>query len=280
MAPTATNRKTAAARSTADRAADSNALEWTTRLGFVGFGILHLAIAWLAVQLAVEHKNSNTDQSGAFQLLAHQPLGKVLLIIIAVGLAAMAVWQLLTAAVGYGEERDEKKRTVQRIGSLCRAIVYALLLWTDIKVIVGKNASSSGSQQKATGGVLAHSGGRWLIGLIGLIVIGVGIGLLIFGAKKGFEKTLALGSASRSTRRSVVTLGQIGYITKGIAYGIVGVLLVQAALADDASRSKGLDGAIHTVAGKPYGQVLLIVVAIGLAAFGLFCFAQAKYRKI
>jgi hypothetical protein len=81
-------------------------------------------------------------------------------------------------------------------------------------------------------------------------------------------------------RKLVVGLGQVGYIAKGIAFGIVGLLVAGAAVQRNAAKSNGLDGALHTLAGKPYGQVLLVAIAAGFAAFGLYCFFQSRYRKV
>jgi hypothetical protein len=254
-------------------------LEALARVGFIGYGLLHLAIAWLALQVVVSRSSSAADQVGAFQLVRKQPAGTAILWVIVVGLGAMALWQLLLAAVGHTMYTG-KRRTFERIASLGRVIVYVFLLWTAVKVIQGTATAGAGPQQHATAGILAHPAGRWLIALAGVVVFGIGVGMVIYGAKKAFESKLAFGSASRTTRQSVLRLGQVGYIAKGVAFAIVGVLLFDSAISDQSSRSKGLDGALRTLAGEPLGQVLLVIVAIGFAAFGVYCFAQSKYRKI
>jgi hypothetical protein len=266
-------------KGTARRTAQSTWLEALTRIGFIGYGLMHLAIAWLAVQIAVSHSASHADQVGAFQLLQKQPTGRILLVAIAIGLAAMALWQLLTAIVGPATG-SAKSRTFERLSSAGRVVVYGFLLWTDIKVISGTATSGSTSQQNATAGILAHPAGQWLVLLAGLVVFAIGAGMIVYGAKKSFRSKLALGTAGPSTRKTVVSLGQAGYIAKGIAFAIIGVLLFRAATSDSSARSKGLDGALRTLAAEPFGTILLIIVALGFAAFGVYCFAQPKYRKI
>jgi Domain of Unknown Function (DUF1206) len=270
---------TAAVRGGARRAANSSVLETLTRIGFIGYGLLHLAIAWLALQVAINHSGSSADQVGAFQLVRKQPAGTVILWVIVVGLGAMALWQLLLAAVGHTMYTG-KRRTLERIASLGRVVVYVFLLWTAVKVIEDTATAGAGPQQHATAGILAHPAGRWLVAIGGIVVFGIGIGMLVYGAKKAFDSKLALGSANRTTRQSVLRLGQVGYIAKGVAFAIVGVLLFDSAISDQPSRSKGLDGALRTLAGEPFGIVLLVIVAIGFAAFGVYCFAQSRYRKI
>jgi hypothetical protein len=258
---------------------DSKALEVVTRAGFLGYGIFHLAVGWLALQLALGHPTGESDQSGAFQLLAGQPFGRVLLVVIIIGLVAMAVWQLLLAAVGHREESGHR-RTFERIASAGRAIVYGALAYTAAKVVAGAHPSSANQQQNATAGILAHPAGRVLVVVAGLAVLALGVGLVVYGARKLFEKRLMTGRMSGRTRTLTLRLGQVGYVAKGIAFAIVGLLIAVAALRHDASRSRGLDAALHELAAKPYGVFLLVLIAAGFAAFGVFCFLQSRYRKV
>jgi len=269
------------AASTAQRVKNSTALEALTRAGFVGYGIVHVALAWLAVQIAAYHHSGHSaDQSGAFQLLKQEPLGKVLLVVIAIGLAAMTIWQLLLAAVGHHDESDDKHRTRARIASAGLTLAYGLLCWTCVRVLAGDDKSSSSSQEKSTSTVLAHPWGQVLITIAGLAVLGGGIGMIVYGAMSTFEKKLDLGAAGRATRRAVIWSGRIGYPAKGVTFGILGVLLVIAAFGDKAQRAHGIDGALHTLAGQPFGKVLLIIVALGFVAYGVYGIAQARYRKV
>src|SRR5947207_8833971 len=139
------------ARRGATRVANSGPLEALTRIGFVGYGLLHLAVAWLAIQLMVGHRAAETDQSGAFQALVGQPFGRFLLIVVAVGLAAMAVWQLLLAAVGHRAEQG-MARVAERLASLGRVVIYAGLAWTAYRVIAGTPTSNAQQQPDTTAG--------------------------------------------------------------------------------------------------------------------------------
>jgi hypothetical protein len=270
---------THSARQTAQRAARSDVLEVLTRTGFVGYALFHLAVAWLALQIALGHPAGEGTQSGAFQTLVGYPFGKALLIVVTVGLAAMALWQLLLAAVGHQAEQGHA-RTFERLVSAGRVIVYGALAWTAGQIVAGAATSSASQQQTATAGILAHPAGRWLVALAGLAVLALGIGMAIYGYKKAFKKRLRISEMSGPTRRTAVRLGQVGYIAKGSAFAIVGVLLAQAALTNDASKSRGLDAALRTLAAQPFGTLLLIVVAVGFVAFGIYCFYQARYRKV
>jgi hypothetical protein len=267
------------ARRTARRAANSNALEALTRMGFVGYGLLHLAVAWLAVQLALGRPSQESDQSGAFHTLARQPFGHVLLIVITVGLAAMALWQLLLALVGHRDKRGHS-RTAERLASAARTVFYVALAWTAGKVVAGAPTSNAEQQQSATAGVMGHTGGIWLVGLCGLGVTALGVGLIVYGVKRSFEKRLMIGQMRRPVRRTAAVLGTIGYVARGVAFGVVGLLLIDAAVSHNSAKSRGLDAALRTLAGQPFGKLLLALVALGFAAFGVYCFLQARYRKV
>lgn len=249
-----------------------------TRAGFVGYGLLHLAVAWLAVQIALG-RPAEGDQSGAFEYLAAKPFGTALLVLIIVGLAAMAVWQLLLALVGHRAERGFG-RTAERIGSACRAVIYAALAWTAYRVVVGAATSNTAQTEHATARVLTAPAGRWLVAVGGLVVLAIGVGMIWYGAARKFEKRLMIARMGGRVRRIAVRLGQAGYMAKGAAFGIVGVLVVEAAVGDDPARSRGLDAALRVLLDQRYGPVLLVAVAVGFAAFGAYCFLQSRYRKV
>jgi Domain of Unknown Function (DUF1206) len=270
---------THSARGAAREAAHSRPLKALTRFGFITYGVMHALVGWLALQIAWGHPSAEGDQSGAFQTLAGKPLGKVLLTLVVIGLAAMTIWQVLSAAVGHTDEQGGR-RTAERVFSAARAIVYAVLAWTALRIVTGSGASSAQSQQKATSSMLSSTGGRWLVGVAGIVVVGFGIGMAGYGLKAAFERKLELAGTATTTRRTARNLGRVGYAAKGVAFAIVGVLLVIAAVHQDPSRSRGLDEALRTLAAQPFGPWLLSLVAIGFVAFAAFCLFQARYRKV
>jgi hypothetical protein len=159
-------------------------------------------------------------------------------------------------------------------------VVYAVLAWTAFRIIAGSGTSSAQKQETATATLLSSPGGRWLVGLAGLAVIGVGVGMAVFGLLAKFERKLERHRMSRTTERTVHVLGMVGYAAKGTAFAIVGVLVVLAAVHHDPSRSRGLDAALRTLAAQPFGPWLLSLVALGFLAFGAFCVFQARYRRV
>jgi hypothetical protein len=266
-------------RTTASRAAESKPLEYLARGGFVCYGVIHLLFAWLALQVAFGNSAGESDQSGALRIVAKQPAGKYLLILIVIGMFAMALWQAFEAAIG-ASGVSSKTDKAERVVSGFRTILYAYFGWLGIKVLQGANASQAKSQQETTSALMNATGGRWLVGLIGLVVVGVGVGLMWYGLKKKFEQHLNTQRMRASVHATVRRLGIAGYTAKGIAYAIAGVLFVAAAVTYDAGKARGLDGALTTLARQSYGPWLLGAVALGIAAFGVYCFFQARYRKV
>lgn len=252
-------------------------LKGLSRVGFIGYGLLHLALAWVAVQIALGQSAEEGDQSGAFQKLAEQPFGELLLWFVIICLVALAVWQAALAIWGHRDTRG-RERVVERVSSAARVVVYAVLAWTAGKVVLGEPSSSAQQQQQTAAGIMAKPAGEWLIGLAGLAVLAFGLGMMWYGWKRKFARKLTFGE--RHARSAAIRAGQIGYVAKGVAFGIVGYLLVDAAITNDPKKSRGLDAALHTLAGQPYGKFLLLAVAIGVAAFGVYCFFSAKYRKV
>ncbi|WBB69767.1 DUF1206 domain-containing protein [Micromonospora sp. WMMD812] len=267
------------AEATAARTADSRWLELLARAGFIGYGIVHLLFAWLALQIAFGHSAADGDQSGALRTLAAQPLGKVLVIATAIGLLAMAIWQALEAAVGHRAERG-KERVWERLASAGRTLVYLYFAWTAYKVFSDAGSKSADQQEALTGQAMTSTGGRWLVGLAGLVLATIGVGLVIYGLVKRFEKHLKTMEMSPRIHRLARRLGIAGYVAKGIAYGIAGVLVIVAAVTYDPEKARGLDAALRTLREQSYGTVLLSLVALGIAAFGTFCFLQSRYRKV
>ena len=272
------------AQDTARRAGDSDALEHLARVGLIAYGVVHLLVAWLAIQLAwFGGGGESADQSGAMATLAESPVGKPLLWIVAIGLIALAVWQaaeVLRWRSGWTASGKQRTKALRKSGnSLVKAVIYVVLAILAIRYATGNGKSSSSSQQETTAGVFGWPGGQFLVGAAGLILIGVGAWHIRKGINKHFLKQIDTTGCSQAAVRLVTRLGQVGFPGKGIALAGVGVLLIWAAVTYDPSKAQGLDGALHGVLELPFGRILLTLVALGIAAFGAFCFVRARYPE-
>jgi len=265
-------------------AGDSDALENLARIGLVAYGVVHVLVAWLAIQLAwFGGSGHSADQSGAMATLAKSPVGKPLLWVIAFGLVALAAWQaaeVLRWRGSWSASGKARTKALQRSGkALVKAVIYAGLAVLAIRFATGSGKSSSQQQQQTAQGVFGWPAGRWLVGAAGLALIGVGVFHVYKGVTKSFLKEIDTSEASPSALRLVTRLGQIGFPGKGVALAGVGALLIWAAITFDPAKASGLDGAMHAILDLPFGRILLTLVALGIAAFGVFVFVRARYPE-
>jgi hypothetical protein len=265
------------AAGTARQVANSEPVKLGARIGLVAYGITHLLIAWLALQVAFGGGGERTDQNGAFQAIAAEPFGRVLLWVLVVGFVAVALWRLEQTIFASAGVQDTTEQVKKRVESAARAAVFAALAVLAGRIAAGGGASSGG--QQATAGVLGWPGGRFLVGAVGLGILAVAVVKAKHGWEKKFLEEMNPPS-DRHARQVVERLGQVGSIAKAVALGLIGVLVVVAAIWFDPSKANGLDPALKALAGQPYGLILLAVVALGLAAYGVFCFFDARYHRV
>ncbi len=249
---------------------DNPAYRWLVTVGLVAYGVVHLLVAWLALQLALGGGSSSEEASntGALRQLAEQPFGGVLLAVVAVGLFTLTLWQLLEAAFGH-PHRTGFSRVRKRLSSLGRAVVYAVLGGSAVTVALGGGGGDT--EQSLTGRLLAHPAGVVLVMLVALAVAAVGVAQGVKGVRRKFTEDLA-GPPGRAGE----VLGVVGHVAKGVAFVVVGSLFAAAALTHDPERAGGLDAALQAVRAQPFGVVLLTVMALGLAAYGLYCFVWSR----
>lgn len=260
----------------AARAADSKPVELLGRVGLVGYGVVNLLVAWLAAQVAFgDSGGEGASKGGALTEIAGTAWGGPLLWVVAVSLFALALWQLGQAIWG----RKSHGGVAKRIVHVVEALVFAFLGYTAAKIAAGGKSQSNSEQAGLTASVLNATGGQVLVAAVGLAVIGAAVYLFLKGLKRKFLKDLDMARASAGTRRTTTRLGQAGYMALGVAYAIVGALIVTAAVQHDPAKATGLDTALATLAQQPYGQILLLIVALGVAAFGVYCFLDARFRK-
>jgi hypothetical protein len=252
-------------------------LPWVKTLGQVGvaaIGVVYLLLAWISLQVAFGGASKSADQTGAFGEIADQPYGPVLLGAMAVGLLAYAVWQFVLATVGIRED-DGAKENFERLSAVAKGIFGAALGSQALKLAIsGSGKSSSQTQADWTAKLLGAPAGRALVVLVGLVVIALA-GYLIY---RGVEKKF-LDKLERRISKNLTRLGQFGWIARGVAFGVLGALVVVAGVKSQPEKSRGLDQALKTLADAPYGKWILSLVALGFAAYGVFQLITARIHK-
>jgi hypothetical protein len=262
-------------RQAAARTSNHPALGAAARVGYATSGLLHLLIGWIALQVAFGGGDSgkNADQSGALASLAGNGLGRTLLWVGVVGFLGLALWQVLDAVAGHpGNDKDAWGGRAKGIG---KALVYLALAWSAFQFARGSSSNSRNQTVDFTASLLEKPGGRALVVAIGVAVIIVGGYHVYKGWTKKFLEDLSDHPGSFVTRA-----GQVGYLAKGVALVIVGFLFVAAGVHKQAQEASGLDGALRSLRDEPLGTALLVVMAVGFAAFALYSFARAKHAKV
>lgn len=260
-------------------AANGDWKETLGRIGLVGRGVMYAVIGLLAIQLALGDASQEASNSGAIEWIAQQPLGKFLLVALTISLFCLAAWRLLDAAVGDPVEGDDAS---DRAEYAIKGVVYAALAVGALSATVsnwsGNGGSGGGSgdsqNQQATATVLEWPAGQWIVTAVGLGIIGYAI--YMFKKHVMDEEFLQRLSTSREW---VEKLGRAGYAARSVIFLVIGYFLVQAGLTHESGKTKGLSGALQEISGKGWGQLLLLAVAVGLLAYGLFSLVEAKYRR-
>jgi hypothetical protein len=254
---------------------DSVWMDHAVRVGLVSYGVVHLVLAWLAVRLAFGDSSASASSQGALHELAKNPVGRVSLYVAAAGFVALVVWQALEAAFGHRRE-EGLKRTGSRLASAAKVVLYAVLAYSSFKTAIG---SSSGGEQTdgITARLMSLPAGPLIVGAVGAVILAIGGGLIYRGISEGFREKLDADGETGADGRTYLMLGKVGYVSKGAAIGVVGGLFAYAAITHDPDKSGGLDQALQKVQQQPLGTWLLVVIAVGFACFGLFCFAWARH---
>jgi hypothetical protein len=261
----------------ARRAANSPAAHALARAGLAARGIIYILIGWVAILVAVGQSSREADQEGALQLLASKPYGMVSLWLLGIGFACYALWRFSEAAFGV---TGEGNGAGPRLKSLFRGLVYAGLAYLTFQVISGVHSNEAAKQQDVTASVMHHAGGRWLVGIVGLIVVIAGVALIAQGIRRRFMRQMQTSRMSPRERRVAEWLGVIGTVARGVVFALAGVLVIDAAVTYSPSKAGGVDNALLTLRDQPFGVFLLGLAAVGLIIFGVYGLCEARWRRV
>lgn len=265
-------------RDRARSTAHSTWVDHAARVGFAAKGVVNAIIGVFALKLALGHGGAFLDSQQATRVVAIQPFGTVLLIALGAGLACHSVWLLLQASVDPQGRRGDREAThaIKRIGWAVSGLIHGFLAVTAIQTAIGASQRSGHTWVQA---LLSWDGGRWLMMLIGAIVVAVGIHQLHQAYTAGFEKDLDTARMSGPERRWAIRAGRFGLAARGIVLPIVGWFLVQAGLRARASEVRGTGAALREIASQTWGTVLVAIVAAGFVAYAVHMLVNARYRR-
>ncbi len=269
------------ASSAARSATPKQSLTALARLGYFTKGLVYVIIGLLAARVAIGDGGTTTDNQGALRAIYHQPFGQFLLVVVAVGLVGYALWSFMRALLDADGKGSDAKGMLTRIAYAVVGLLYLALALGAVRLLMSSGASSKSSDANAqdwTATLLKQSYGEGLVILAGVIVIGIALYLLYYAYSADFMRQFQ--SMSGTVRTWATRLGRAGYIAQGIVFGEIGVFLILAARQHNAHQAKGVGGSLSLLVREPYGHLLLAIVAIGLIAYGLYSWMQARFRRV
>jgi Domain of Unknown Function (DUF1206) len=265
--------------STLKEAAHGAFVEGAGRLGLVAKGVSFVLVAAIAIEVAVGAGGEPADRQGALDAVADEPFGAVAIVLLAAGFAGYALWRFAQAFLDRDREGSDVTGLGSRAGDFAKGVLYAGLAGLSVFLVAGGDAGGS-EEDTATSRILDVPLGRWLVGAIGVGIIGAGVWNAYRAVTRQFLDDLKTRRMSQREERAYTGIGVFGHLARAVVFALAGIFLVRAAYQYDPDEAIGLDGALAKLAGESIGPLYLGVVAFGLLAYGLFCFVQARYREV
>jgi hypothetical protein len=269
----------------ARKAAYSPFTESLARMGFGVRGLIYLIMGVIAVEVAYGARSTPADQQGAIAAIGAQPAGHIMLIFVLIGLVGYSLWGVIRAIFDPLHVGKDAEGLFQRLWFFISAGMYASLILPTYGYLTGKaKAAQNGAQtaqtQHAVSTIMSMPWGRWAVGILGIIVIGVGLAQIYQGFSRKFDKQFQLYALNRQQSRFIKRIGRFGTAARGVVFGMTGVFLALAAYQANPGKAVGIDGALLALARQPYGTWLLGIVAIGLIAFGIYSITGAVWFRL
>jgi hypothetical protein len=250
------------------------------RWGLVSKGSLYLLVGFIAAHVAIGGGKRLQDRGGALSTMADSWLGRALIVALAVGLAGYAAWRFAEGILGRPLEGGEKAPWYKRASYFARGAWYAGLLGVAFSALFAADESGSREEDRLTARVLDWPGGRLIIAGVGLGILAAAAFNLWRGATRSFRKNLKTRKMGELEEKAFTGAGVLGHLARAVVFALIGFFLVRAAWQYDPKEAVGLDGALAQVLQRDYGDTLLGIVATGLIAFAVYCYAEARYREV
>lgn len=257
------------------------------RAGWLAKGVVYVLAGLLALALAAsavgwsDSADAEASPTGALAEVAATGIGPILLWALAVGLFLYALWRIVSALLP-GE--SDAITWAHRVGYLVSAALYGFLGALAIRLAMDRDqaASTDGNREvtDVTQRVLENGLGRWVVGAVGVVLLGVGVYRIAKGVRLDVDDELDLSGVDPRKRSWLQRLGSLGEIGRGIALGLVGFFVLRSAWTFDAAEATGLDGALRRLADSWWGIALVALVGVGFLAYGIFCSVTFPRRRL
>lgn len=259
-------------------------IERLARLGYASKGVVYLLMGSLSAAAGLGHRHGQiADRKSVIDLIASMPFGRLLLLLMALGVLGYAAWRVISGFGTSEHQGDDAKSQLLRAGSVIRGIFYALFAFGIVRLVMhhgGKLRSSDATSRHWAARAMEHPFGRWLIGGVGLALIGYGLYQFARAARRKLDRHLQWSGVAAATRELLIKVCCFGIAARAVVFGLIGISLIRAALRHDPRAAHGTSGAFREIGGLPFGGWLLTVAALGFVAYGIYAFINARYRSI
>ncbi len=250
------------------------------RLGFAARGLVYLLIGIFAIDVAFDG-GQPSDNQGVLGTLADAPFGRLLLALCALGFAGYAFWRLTEAILDPEMRSRDFKGKFERLGYALSGIVHAGLAVTAARLALRKAPASLGSPgdeaaQSWSGWLLEQPAGPLLMALVALALLAVAVAQGVKAYQANFDEL----DGDVPVPRQVRWIGRAGYAARALVFAMIAWFLINVLLNRDPQEAGGLGAALRELREQDHGPSLLLIVATGLALFGIFSFVEARYRRL
>jgi hypothetical protein len=249
--------------------------ELLARSGYAARGIVFLLVAGLALLSGVA--GGKADTKSAVSTLLEQPFGRVWVALIGLVLLGFVAWRLAQSLADSDGHGTDRKAIVIRAAMLGSATTYLGLAGYALGHAIGGAGGSEGSGEKGLAQwIMSQPFGSYIAIMIGIGFIVGGVVTSAKGLTRKFEKYLRLPDA-----KGVVSMVCIyGLVARGVVFAITGMLFAYAGFTVDPEQAGSISEALSWLRQLPFGSIVYVAVAVGLAAFGIYNLVEARYRIV
>ena len=257
-------------------------IERAARGGYAAKALLYAIVGVLSLQAAIGSGGKTTGTKGALREIIDKPFGKVLLVMIALGLIGYAAWRVIEGLADPDHKGSDAKGLALRATFVVRGIAHGLLAVQALRLASrrGGGGQDGAAAKEASSRAMELPHGEWLVILAGLGVAGFGLYQLYRAVVAKLSKQLDFGSLRAEAGRWAIYVSRFGIAARGVVFAMIGLLLVTAGRHENASEAGGIGEALAALGDRANGRIILAVVSAGMVAYGAYEAIQSRYRRI
>ena len=259
----------------------SDGVQLMARAGYTAKGIVYALIGALALQQALGNGGSTSGTREALRNVAGAPWGTALLAMVTLGLMGHVAWRWVQAfsdPEGRRSGDGDAKRWLLRAFHFMSGAMYGLLAYYGATLVLGAGAGGADDSSSSwVAQLLQMTWGVWLVAIVGAGIVARGLVQFVKAYTQSFRKKIVTRELDATREKWVITASRVGLTARGVVFWIIGASIIRAAMAHDPQRAQGLEGALDTLASRPW---LLGSIGAGLVAYAVYQWVKARYRLI